>query len=145
MTEPSNPRDVPRDLTGRVGKSEIKSRIGRGAMGQVYRAHDTVLGRDVALKVMAAQIADDRELKQRFEREAKIVARMSHPNVVTVFDLGTHTDGSPYIAMEYLEGRDLQQAMRQPPPMTLERKTAVIVHQGALTPDYQYIEKYLDQ
>ena len=58
------------------------------------------------------QIADDPELKQRFEREAKAVAKMTHPNVVTVFDLGSHTDGSPYIAMELLKGQDLQKAMR---------------------------------
>ena len=57
-------------------------------MGQVYLAHDTVLDRDVALKVMVAQIADDPELKTRFEREARAVAKMTHPNVVTVFDLG---------------------------------------------------------
>jgi serine/threonine-protein kinase len=96
-------------------------------MGQVYLAHDTMLDRDVALKVMVAQIADDPELKARFEREAKAVAKMTHPNVVTVFDLGNHVDGSPYIAMELLKGQDLQKAVRQTPPMTLERKVAVIV------------------
>jgi tetratricopeptide (TPR) repeat protein/tRNA A-37 threonylcarbamoyl transferase component Bud32 len=128
MTEPSESSNVvPRELTGRIGKYEIKRPIGKGAMGQVYLAHDTVLDRDVALKVMAAQIADDPELKARFEREARTVAKMTHPNVVTVFDLGTHTDGSPYIAMELLKGRDLQKATRQPPPMSLERKVAVIV------------------
>jgi serine/threonine-protein kinase len=95
-------------------------------MGQVYKAHDTVLDRDVALKVMVAQIADDPELKQRFEREARAVAKMQHPNLVTVFDLGSH-EGSPYIAMEFLKGQDLQKSVRQPPPMTLERKVAVIV------------------
>ncbi len=93
----------------------------------VYLAHDTVLERDVALKVMVAQIADDPELKTRFEREARAVAKMTHPNVVTVFDLGNHVDGSPYIAMELLKGQDLQKAMRQPPPMTLERKVTIIV------------------
>ena len=87
--------------------------LGKGAMGQVYLAHDTILDRDVALKVMVAQIADDPELKARFEREAKAVAKMTHPNVVMVFDLGNHTDGSPYIAMELLKGQDLQKAVRQ--------------------------------
>jgi len=96
-------------------------------MGQVYLAHDTVLDRDVALKVMVAQIADDPELKARFEREAKAVAKMTHRNVVTVFDLGSHEDGSPYIAMELLRGQDLQKAVRQTPPMTLEQKVTVIV------------------
>jgi serine/threonine protein kinase len=64
-------------------------------MGVVYLASDPVLERDVALKVMVAQVADDSELKKRFEREAKAVARMTHPNVVTVFELGYHLDGSP--------------------------------------------------
>jgi len=96
-------------------------------MGQVYLAHDTVLDRDVALKVMVAQIADDPELKERFAREARAVAKMQHPNLVTVFDLGSLTDGSPYIAMEYLKGQDLQKAVRQAPPMTVERKVAIIV------------------
>ena len=128
MSEPTNPENpIPRELTGRIGKYEIARPIGKGAMGQVYLAHDTVLDRDVALKVMAAQIADDPELKKRFEREARAVAKMTHPNVVTVFDLGSHADGSPYIAMELLKGQDLQKAVRQPPPLPLERKVAIIV------------------
>jgi tRNA A-37 threonylcarbamoyl transferase component Bud32/tetratricopeptide (TPR) repeat protein len=127
MAEPTDPhKPVVKDLTGRIGKYEILNPIGKGAMGQVYKAHDTVLDRDVALKVMVAQIADDPELKQRFEREARAVAKMQHPNLVTVFDLGSH-EGSPYIAMEFLKGQDLQKAVRQPPPMTLERKVAIIV------------------
>ena len=126
MAEP-NDKAVLRELTGRIGKYEIRKALGKGAMGQVYLAHDTMLDRDVALKVMIAQIADDPELKARFEREAKAVAKMSHPNVVMVFDLGYHTDGSPYIAMELLKGQDLQKALRQPPPMPLDRKVAVIV------------------
>ncbi len=124
-TEPTKPVD--KELKGRIGKYEILRPLGKGAMGQVYLAHDTTLDRDVALKVMVAQIADDPELKARFEREAKAVAKMTHPNVVTVFDLGNHTDGSPFIAMELLKGQDLQKAVRQTPPMTLERKVAVIV------------------
>jgi tRNA A-37 threonylcarbamoyl transferase component Bud32/tetratricopeptide (TPR) repeat protein len=128
MAEPSDPsKPIERELTGRIGKYEILRPLGKGAMGQVYLAHDTVLERDVALKVMVAQIADDPELKGRFEREARAVAKMTHPNVVTVFDLGNHVDGSPYIAMELLKGQDLQKAVRQSPPMTLERKVAVII------------------
>ncbi len=128
MVEPSDPvKPTLEDLTGPIGKYEILRPIGKGAMGKVYLAHDTILDRDVALKVMVAQIADDPELKQRFTREAQAVAKMQHPNLVTVFDLGSHTDGSPYIAMEFLKGQDLQKAVRQTPPMTVERKVAVIV------------------
>ncbi len=128
MAEPSDPnKPLDKELSGRIGKYEILRPLGKGAMGQVYLARDTMLDRDVALKVMVAQIADDPELKTRFEREAKAVAKMTHPNVVTVFDLGNHSDGSPFIAMELLKGQDLQKAVRQTPPMTLERKVAIIV------------------
>jgi len=129
MTDQPEPKPAAlvKELSGRIGKYEIVRPIGKGAMGMVYLAHDTVLERDVALKVMVSQIADDPELIQRFAREAKAVAKMTHPNVVTVFDLGTHTDGSPYIAMELLKGQDLQKAMRTPPPMTTDRKVAIIV------------------
>jgi serine/threonine protein kinase len=129
MTDQPEPKSAPlvKELSGRIGKYEIVRAIGKGAMGMVYLAHDTILERDVALKVMVSQIADDPELIQRFSREAKAVAKMTHPNVVTVFDLGTHIDGSPYIAMELLKGQDLQKAMRAPPPMTLDRKVLIIV------------------
>src|SRR5215510_14638952 len=129
MAEPSDPSKLAdKPLSGKVaGRYEIKSPLGKGAMGQVYLAHDTMLDRDVALKVMVASIADDPELKTRFEREAKAVAKMTHPNVVNVFDLGSHTDGSPSIAMELLKGMDLQKTMRQTPPLELDRKVAIIV------------------
>jgi tRNA A-37 threonylcarbamoyl transferase component Bud32/tetratricopeptide (TPR) repeat protein len=130
MSEPeSKPgSDAPiKEIKGRIGRYDIVRPIGKGAMGMVYLAHDTILERDVALKVMVSQIADDPELNQRFVREAKAVAKMHHPNVVNVFDLGHHTDGSPYIAMELLKGHDLQKAMRTPPPMSLDRKVGIIV------------------
>src|SRR6188472_2291572 len=120
--------DAPiKEIKGRIGRYDIVRPIGKGAMGMVYLAHDTILERDVALKVMVSQIADDAELNQRFVREAKAVAKMHHPNVVNVFDLGHHTDGSPYIAMELLKGQDLQRAMRTPPPLPLDRKVGIIV------------------
>jgi serine/threonine protein kinase len=126
-SNPSAPSGPLKELSGRIGKYDIVKPLGKGAMGIVYLAHDTILERDVALKVMVASIADDPELKQRFEREAKAVARMTHPNVVNVFDLGSHTDGSPFIAMELLKGMDLQKAVRTPPPMLLDRKVNIIV------------------
>src|SRR2546428_845466 len=126
-SNPSAPSAPIKELSGRIGKYDILKPLGKGAMGMVYLAHDTILERDVALKVMVSSIADDPDLKMRFEREAKAVARMTHPNVVNVFDLGSHTDGSPYIAMELLKGMDLQKAVRTPPPLTLERKVNIIV------------------
>ncbi|MCM2256778.1 MAG: protein kinase [Vicinamibacteria bacterium] len=130
MSEPQSPTpETPaiKELSGRIGKYEIVKPLGKGAMGMVYLAHDTMLERDVALKVMVASIADDDELKRRFEREAKAVAKMTHPNVVMVFDLGYHTDGSPFLAMELLKGMDLQKAMRTPPPLSVERKCQIIL------------------
>jgi serine/threonine-protein kinase len=116
----------PRELKGRIGKYDIVRPLGRGAMGMVYLAHDTVLERDVALKVMNAQIAEDPHLRDRFEREAKVVAKMAHPNVVTVFDRGYH-EGCPYIVMELLKGRDLHKALALPPPLTLEAKVGAVL------------------
>jgi serine/threonine protein kinase len=118
---------VAKELSGRIGKYEIVKPLGRGAMGMVYVARDPVLERDVAVKVMVAGIADDPNARQRFEREAKAVARMMHQNVVTVHDMGYHADGSPYIAMELLRGRDLLRAMREPPPMERARKLDIIL------------------
>jgi tRNA A-37 threonylcarbamoyl transferase component Bud32/tetratricopeptide (TPR) repeat protein len=115
-----------KELTGRIGKYDIVKPLGKGAMGIVYLAKDSMLDREVALKVMVSNIADDPELKMRFEREAKAVARLSHPNVVNVFDLGYHTDGSPFMAMELLRGDDLQKTLRTG-PMPLERKVSIIV------------------
>ncbi|HXB57816.1 MAG TPA: protein kinase [Vicinamibacteria bacterium] len=120
-------REPTAELQGRVGKYDIVKFLGKGAMGAVYHAHDSFLERDVALKVMLPQIADDPEHKLRFEREARAVARMMHPNVVTVFDLGYHTDGSPYIVMELLKGHDLLNVMRQRPQPSLSAKISIIL------------------
>ena len=123
MTEASQPADLP----SRIGKYEIVSRVGRGAMGVVYHARDPFLERDVALKVMLPQIAGDPDQKGRFEREARAVAKIVHPNVLTVFDLGYHHDGSPYIAMELLKGQDLLHVLRGDWSLALERKVDIIV------------------
>lgn len=115
-----------KEITGRIGKYDIVKPLGKGAMGIVYLAKDSMLDREVALKVMVSNIADDPELKMRFEREAKAVAKLSHPNVVNVFDLGYHTDGSPYMAMELLRGDDLQKTLRMG-GMPIDRKVSIIV------------------
>jgi serine/threonine protein kinase len=111
----------------RIGKYKIVKLLGKGGMGAVYQAHDPLLDREVAIKVMLPTIAEDPELTQRFEREARAVARLTHPSVVTLFDLGYHTDGSPYIVMELLRGRDLVDVMRQGPPLSLDRKLSIVV------------------
>jgi serine/threonine protein kinase len=93
-------------------------RIGHGGMGDIYRATDTMLGRDVAIKVLADRYAADASIRERFTREALAAARFSgEPNMVTIFDVGEH-DGRPYIVMEYLGGGSLDTVLRQggPPP-----------------------------
>jgi TolA-binding protein len=110
-----------------IGKYEIVALLGRGGMGAVHKGFDPLLERDVAIKVMLPGIADDPEQKQRFEREARAVARLTHPSVVTVFDLGYHTDGAPYIVMELLRGCDLLGVLRNAPPLSLDQKIAIVL------------------
>ncbi len=82
-----------------LGPYEILSPLGAGGMGEVYRAKDTTLGREVAIKVLPADVASSPERLLRFEREATTVAALNHPNIVTIYDIDKH-DSTPYIAME---------------------------------------------
>jgi serine/threonine protein kinase len=91
----------------RLGPYEIISPLGAGGMGEVYRARDKKLDRDVAIKVLPEAVASDTEGLARFEREAKAVAALSHPNILSIFDFGTH-DGITYVVMELLEGETLR-------------------------------------
>jgi serine/threonine protein kinase/tetratricopeptide (TPR) repeat protein len=128
LNEPKGPESdspVAAAPTERIGKYELIKCLGKGAMGVVHLAHDPLLDRDVAVKVMLPQLADDPDQKQRFEREARAVARIMHPNVVMVFDFGYHSDGSPYIVMELLKGQDLLQMMRLGPPLAVERSVSI--------------------
>jgi serine/threonine protein kinase/tetratricopeptide (TPR) repeat protein len=90
-----------------LGPYEITVPLGAGGMGEVYRARDTRLGRDVAIKVLPAEFASDPERLKRFEREAKATAALSHPNILDVHDVGTH-EGTPYLVEELLEGESLK-------------------------------------
>ena len=95
-------------IGGTVGKYQITEHIGSGGMGDVYLATDTALDRRVALKFLPQRFARDADARQRFQREAKALATLNHPNIVTVHDVGEH-DGVPFIAMEYLQGQSLRQ------------------------------------
>jgi len=90
----------------RLGPYEIVAAIGAGGMGEVYRAKDTRLGRDVAVKVLAPDFTGDPDRRARFEREAKAIAALSHPNILAIFDVGTE-DGQMYAVTELLEGQSL--------------------------------------
>ena len=102
------------------GRYRIVNRIGSGGMADVYCAEDTHLGREVALKVLHRRFAQDQEFVERFRREAKSAAGLSHQNVVGVFDRGEH-DGTYYIAMEHLRGRTLKQIVGDEAPLEQER------------------------
>jgi eukaryotic-like serine/threonine-protein kinase len=99
----------------RLGPYEILGLVGAGGMGEVYRARDPRLGRDVAIKVLPSDVVTDPERLQRFEREARAVAALNHPNVLTVFDVGTH-DGTPYVVTELLEGETLRELLSRRSP-----------------------------
>src|SRR5262245_41378008 len=109
----------------RLGKYEIVGKIGQGAMGEVYRAHDGILNRDVAIKTMSAAIGSDDELRKRFHREAQSAARLNHPNIITVYDFGEE-QGKIYMAMELLEGHDLKDVIGRHTPLTLDQKIGLI-------------------
>ncbi len=108
-------------LPPRIGRYEIVDLLGKGAMGTVYRGRDSSLEREVAIKVMSLGQADD-EARTRFLREGKAAARLQHPNIVTIYELGDH-EGQLFMALELLEGMDLQKAisegMRPDPKFTL--------------------------
>jgi serine/threonine-protein kinase len=89
-----------------IGRYRVEQELGRGGMAKVYRGQDTVLGRTVAIKILAPQFADDQDFVHRFRREAQAAARISNHNLVSVFDTGSD-DGVHFIVMEYVEGRTL--------------------------------------
>jgi serine/threonine protein kinase len=93
-------------------------------MGVVYRAHDTLLEREVALKIIGASIEGNTDLRERFFREARAAGQLSHRNIITIHDLGEH-EGQPYLSMEFLKGEDLQHRLTRPEPMTLARKLEI--------------------
>src|SRR4249919_1870890 len=94
-----------------IGPYEIVGWLGAGGMGEVYRARDPRLARDVAIKLIAESFAADRVRVHRFEQEARAAGQLNHPNILAVYDVGAH-DGSPYIVSELLEGDSLRTRLR---------------------------------
>ena len=91
----------------KLGRYEIRSQIGAGGMGEVYRARDMEIGRDVAVKVLPSTLSSDTDRLQRFQQEACAAGALNHPNVLSIYDVGKH-DGSPYVVSELLEGETLR-------------------------------------
>ncbi|MBI3932883.1 MAG: protein kinase [Acidobacteria bacterium] len=110
----------------RIGKYLVTGRIGRGGMGMVYRAWDEVLEREVAVKTLTVEGTLDEESRKRFEIEAKAAARLQHPNILTVFELGEDR-GVPFIAMELLPGIDLEALLRSAEEILLQERLDVVV------------------
>ena len=94
----------------RLGAHEILGPLGAGGMGEVYRARDTRLGREVAIKVLPAEVASDPSRLKRFEKEARSASALNHPNIVTIYDIGT-TDSVSWIAMELVDGKTLRELL----------------------------------
>src|SRR6202167_3646566 len=90
----------------KLGPYEIESPLGAGGMGEVYRAKDTRLDRTVAIKILPTQVSEDSDAKQRFDREARAISSLSHPNICHLYDVGSQ-DGISYIVMECLQGETL--------------------------------------
>jgi serine/threonine protein kinase len=94
----------------KLGPYEIQSPLGAGGMGEVYRARDTRLGRDVAIKVLPEALAHDADRLRRFEQEARAIAALNHPNILGIHDIGTH-EGAPFLVSEFLEGQTLREKL----------------------------------
>jgi serine/threonine protein kinase/Tol biopolymer transport system component len=98
----------------RLGPYEIVSRLGAGGMGEVFKAHDTRLGRTVAIKVLPAEFTEDHSARLRFEREARAISQLNHPNICTIHDVGAE-NGTVYLVMELLDGETLADRLQRGP------------------------------
>src|SRR5881396_1706821 len=94
----------------KLGRYEIRGQLGAGGMGEVYRARDEKLNRDVAIKVLPATLSQNADRLRRFEQEAQAAGALNHPNILAVYDVGTHDD-SPYVVSELLEGETLRERL----------------------------------
>ncbi|HSS45212.1 MAG TPA: serine/threonine-protein kinase, partial [Thermoanaerobaculia bacterium] len=118
---------MPLDPGTRLGHFEIILRLGAGGMGEVYRARDTRLGRDVALKVLPQELVTEPEGLIRFAQEARAASALNHPNIITIFEIG-QADSSPFLAMELVDGgtlRDLVEVGALPVKKSLELVTQI--------------------
>src|ERR1700688_632033 len=98
----------------KLGPYEILSPLGAGGMGEVYRARDTRLGRDVAIKVLPNHLSSDPDLKERFEREARAISSLNHPRICTLHDIG-YQEGIDFLVMEHMEGQSLAHRLKKGP------------------------------
>jgi serine/threonine protein kinase len=109
----------------KIGKYSIIEKIGQGLTSEVFKAHDPLLNRFVALKTISQRVDGKEEVRKRFYREAQSAAQLNHPNIITVFELG-HEQNKIFIAMELLEGSDLKEIIRSKKPLTLDQKLDMV-------------------
>src|SRR6202007_3217364 len=107
-----------------LGCYAILAPIGAGGMGEVYRAHDTKLGRDVAIKVLPEAFAHDPERLSRFQREAKMLAALNHPNIATIYGL-EQSNGTSYLVMELVSGETLAERVKREGAVPVEEALAI--------------------
>ena len=103
----------------RLGPYEILGPLGAGGMGEVYRARDTRLGREVAINVLPEALTSDRDRLSRFEQEARSASSLNHPNIITIYEIG-RADSVSYISMELVEGKTLRDLVAEGPLPLLE-------------------------
>jgi len=114
----------------RLGPYEIESPLGAGGMGEVYRARDTRLQRTVAIKILPSHLSDNLEARERFDREARTISSVNHPNICTLHDIG-HQNGIDYLVMEFLEGETLADRLRKGPlPLDQALKYGIEICEG---------------
>ncbi|HMH05421.1 MAG TPA: serine/threonine-protein kinase [Terriglobales bacterium] len=114
----------------KLGPYEIQAQLGAGGMGEVYRARDTRLDRTVAVKILPPHLAENPEARERFDREARAISSLSHPNICPLYDIGSQ-DGLRYLVMEYLEGETLaDRLMRGPLPLERLLKYGIEICEG---------------
>jgi serine/threonine protein kinase len=111
------------------GRYRLKRPLGHGGMATVYLGYDSELDRPVAIKVLAENLAGDEAFRRRFLREARLAARLSHPNVLSVYDAGEQADGRPYIVMEYVDGETLADVLSERGPLPAD-EAAILVAQA---------------
>lgn len=113
--------------SGRVidGRYRLVEKLGEGGMGSVFKVEHVRMGKVLALKLLRPDLCTDKKMKQRFHQEARVVSKLSHPNTIQVFDFGELEDGSLYIAMEFLPGRDLMWSLRTHGAFTEERAISI--------------------
>jgi predicted ATPase len=113
----------------RLGRHEIRARLGAGGMGEVYRAYDTRLRREVAIKILGRQVLERPGALQRFEQEARAASALNHPNIITLYDVGEEPS-LPYIVMELVEGESVRRMLHAPWPLELLLHVAIQIADG---------------